>query len=89
MQKPDHGVPTSALPTRFYQLKTGHLPDRTAPCVDRSTPGHQLFVVPVEESDSRASFTNYPQWKSQQKTLWATVLVHFNKLKISKFYFLT
>jgi len=39
-----------------------------------------VLVVPVQHPDSGASFQKLPQWKSQQKTLWATVLKETHKL---------
>jgi len=55
----------------------GALPDRT---VDHSAPGRQLLVVPVYKIRREHLFKNCPQWKSQQKTLWTTVLKETRKL---------
>jgi len=69
--KPDTSVAKTnkRLASRFYQVKTGH-------CLT----GRHLLVVPVQDPDSGTPVQELPEWKSQQKTLWATVLEETRKL---------
>ena len=59
------------LAFRFY---------RTASPASTSTSGHQVLEMPVQNPDSKTPLQKLPQWKSQQKSLWATVLEETRKL---------
>ena len=72
-QKPDPTVANKRLPSRFYELKTGHCLTGqnlawTTRCPDASCWRCQYKIQTREHL-----FKNCPQWNSQQKTLWTTV----------------
>jgi len=81
-QKPDPTVAKASrrLASRFYQMKTGHCLTGqylawTTRRLDASCWWCQYKIQTREHL-----FKNCPQWKSQQMTLWATVLEVTRKL---------
>jgi len=83
-QKPDPTVAKAnkRIASRFYQFKKmGQLLNRPVPVLDHPTPGCHLLVVPIQHPRPGSIFSRTaPKWRSQQKTLWATVLKETRKL---------
>jgi len=71
------------VPTRpclpLLPAQDGALPDRTVPCVDHSTQDAGCWCQYKIQTREHL-FKNCPQWKSQQKTLWTTILEETRKL---------
>jgi len=68
------------LAARFYQLKTGHcLTGQYLAWTTRRLDASCWWCQHSIQSREHL-FKNCPQWKSQQKTLWATVLDETKKL---------
>jgi len=72
-QKPD---PTMARANKrlFYQLKTGNCLTGQYLAWTARRPDASYWWCQYKIQTREHLFKNYPQWKSQQKTLWTTVL---------------
>jgi len=80
-QKPDPTVAKAnkRLASRFYQLKTGHCLTGQYLAWTTRRPDATCWV-PYSIQTREHLFKNCPQWRSQQKTLWTTVLEETKKL---------
>jgi len=80
-KKPDQTVAKSKrLASRFYQMKTGHCLTGQYLAWTTRRPGTTCWWCQYKIQTREHLFKNCPQWKSQQKTLWATVLETTRKL---------
>ena len=81
-QKPDATVAKAnkRLASRFYQLKTGHCLTGQYLTWTTRRPDATCWWCQYKIQTREHLFKNCPQWKSQQKTLWATVLEETHKL---------
>ena len=82
-QKPDGAVAgsTKRLASRFYQLKTGHA--RTVQYLHwaKVRPEAQCWWCKCPSQTRDHLFKVCPEWKTQQKTLWAEVLKETKRRK--------
>ena len=65
---------------RFYQLKTGHCLTGQYLAWTTRRPDASCWWCQYSIQAREHLFKNFPQWKSQQKTLWTTVLEEMKKL---------
>jgi len=74
-QKPDGVVAgsTKRLASRFYQIKTGHCLTGQHLNWTKSRPTSQCWWCRYRTQTRDHLFKECPEWKSQQKTLWAEV----------------
>jgi len=81
-QKPDPTVAKAnkRLASRFYQLKTGHCLTGQYLAWTTRRPDATCWWCQYKIQTREHLFKNCPQWKSQQKTLWATVREETRKL---------
>ena len=80
--KPDRTVAKAKkrLASRFYQMKTGHCLTGQYLAWTTRRPDATCWWCQYKNQTREHLFKNCPQWKSQQKTLWATVLEETRKL---------
>ena len=81
-QKPDQTVAQTnkRLASRFYQLKTGHcLTGQYLAWTTRSLDA-TCWWCQYKNQTREHLLKNCPQWKHQQKTLWATVITETRKI---------
>jgi len=80
-KKPDQTVAKAKkrLASRFYQMKTGHCLTGQYLAWTRR-PDATCWWCQYKTQTREHLFKNCPQWKSQQKALWATVLEATRKL---------
>jgi len=81
-QKPDPTVvrANKRLASRFYQLKTGHCLTGQYLAWTTRRPDATCWWCQYKIQTREHLFKNCPQWKSQQKTLWTTVLEETRRL---------
>ena len=81
-QKPDPTVAKAnmRLTSRFYKLKTGHCLAGQYLAWTTRRPDATCWWCQYSIQTREHLFKNCPQWKSQQKTLWTTVLKETRKL---------
>jgi len=81
-QKPDATIAKAnkRLASRFYQLKTEHCLTGQYLTWTARRPDATCWWRQYKIQTREHLFKNCPQWKSQQKTLWATVLEETRKL---------
>jgi len=80
--KPDQTVAKAKkrLASRFYQMKTGHCLTGQYLAWTTRRPDATCWWCQYKNQTREHLFKNCPQWKSQQRTLWATVLEETRKL---------
>ena len=71
---------TKRLASRFYQMKTGHCLTGQYLAWTTRRPDATCWWCQYKVQTREHLFNNCPEWKSQQKTLWATVLETTRKL---------
>ena len=69
------------LTSRFYQLKAGHCLAAQYLAWTTRRPGAGCWWCQYKIQSREHLYKNCPQWKSQQKTLWATALKETRKLR--------
>jgi len=81
-KKPDQTVAKAKkrLASRFYQLKTGQCLTGQYLAWTTRRPDATCWWCQYKIQTREHLFKNCPQWKSQQRTLWATVLESTRKL---------
>ena len=81
-KKPDQTVAKAKkrLASRFYQMKTGHCLTGQYLAWTTRRPDATCWWCQYKIQTREHLFKNRPQWKSQQKILWATVLETTRKL---------
>ena len=73
-QRPDAVAgSTKRLASRFYQLKTGHCPTGQYLNWTKSRPTPQCWWCRYRTQARDQLLKEYPEWKPQQKILWAEV----------------
>ena len=84
-QRPDGAVAGSAkrLASRYYQLKTGHARAGQYLHWARVRPDAQCWWCKCPSQTRDHLFKVCPEWKVQQKVLWAEVLKETKRWKIS------
>jgi len=76
---PDCGLIYKKLASRFYQLEMGHCLTGQYLLWTARRPDAKCWWCQYKTQTREHLFKNYPQWKSQQKTLWATILEEARK----------
>jgi len=74
------GCPDKHLASRFYQLKTGHCLTGRYLAWSTRRPDATCLWCQYKIQTREHLFKNCPQWKSQQRTLWAAVLEESRRL---------